>query len=86
MLLTVLCGESQTMHDRLIERYGEIPLVEGEGNALITQLENYFQAGVRLYVNPETNTFSLIIINGAISCVVLTGKDLRPVQPDGIPL
>ena len=68
--------------ERMVEDYDELPFIEGNGTWLIPNGQN-INGRVEMYVNPSTGSFTIVIPLGTdVKCVVISGKDLKPMLSD----
>ena len=61
------------------DQYGEIPFLEAD-TFVTTPQGTFLQANMYLLVNPETKTFSIILVDPVtgVECLWLAGGELEP--------
>lgn len=77
-----LCGTPEAVLLLLQEEYGEIPFAQGPG--AVSSLDGTPLPGnMVLYVNPETLTFTVTLMNpaGTAQCMIMNGEDFSPGGP-----
>ena len=81
----VICGTVQDIELK-IKKFKEIPMVMGDANIDIPNGGNV-QGTMRMYINPETGTYSLIYYfkapfvpndTGVQACVQAVGENIQP--------
>jgi hypothetical protein len=84
LAIGVVCGQNSPQA-MLEERYGEIPMLEGQATVLGGQGED-INGELTMYVNPETKTYSIqFSVADELYCIIASGADLHAaVAEDGI--
>lgn len=63
----------------VISQYDELPLLKGKGMILIPGQAGSFENELRMYVNPKTGSFSVVLmLDETAGCVVVIGKEFTP--------
>jgi hypothetical protein len=77
----LFCGPIDPDHDKkLLEEYGEIPFVEGDGEILSPDPTMSYHGVVKFYLDPNDNSYSIFLeINDEITCLITTGEKIQPV-------
>jgi hypothetical protein len=79
--LMIQCTAAEIV-ERMVEEYDELPFIEGNGSWQIPNGQN-INGRVEMYVNPSTGSFTIVIPLGTdVKCVVISGKDLKPMLSD----
>ena len=79
--LMLQCTAAEVV-ERMVEEYDELPFIEGNGTWLIPNGQS-ISGKIEMYVNPSTGSFTLVIPLGTdVKCVVISGKDLKPMLSD----
>jgi len=79
--LMIQCTTAEIV-ERMVEEYDELPFIEGNGSWQIPNGQN-INGRVEMYVNPSTGSFTIVIPLGTdVKCVVISGKDLKPMLSD----
>jgi hypothetical protein len=78
----LLCGEYDPENDkRILEQYGEIPFVQGDGEVLSPDINKSYQGVIKFYLDPNDHSYSVFIeINNEITCLITTGEKLKPIK------
>jgi hypothetical protein len=81
-LPTVLwCGPyNPEVNDReILEKYGEIPFVEGDGEVMTPDPTMSYQGKIRMFLDPNDYSYSIFLdINEELTCLVTTGERINP--------
>jgi len=62
----------------VIKKYGEIPLVTGQGSVFLIQGQA-LPGNVTVWLHPQGESFSVTIDNGQIACMLTSGVKMKPV-------
>ena len=72
------CTDINTLNS-VISKYDEVPLLKGKGMILIPGQAGSFENELRMYVNPKTGSFSVVLmLDENAGCMVVIGKDFTP--------
>ena len=72
------CTDINTLNS-VISKYDELPLLKGKGMILIPGQAGSFENELRMYVNPKTGSFSVVLmLDENAGCMVVIGKDFTP--------
>lgn len=64
---------------QVIKKYGELPLTSGQ--AQMRHITGQMLAGtITVWLEPGGKSFSITFDNGDIACMVVSGKEMYPVQ------
>ena len=76
----LLCGEYDPENDRrILEEYGEIPFVQGDGEVITPDINTSYQGIVKFYLDPNDHSYSVFLdINEQLTCLLTTGEKLEP--------
>jgi len=73
------CTDVNSLEDVVIGKYQEVPFTSGHGMILIPSAPGRFSGELRTYVNPETGTFTVVLMIGPeTGCIMVMGKDFTP--------
>ena len=65
--------------ETIIGNYSEIPFSKGEGTILIPSPPGRFQGEIRTYVNPESGSFTLVLmLDETVGCILVMGRNFSP--------
>jgi len=65
--------------DMLLQRYGELPFIEGLGSIIIPG-DRSLNGKMTMYLEPQGGTFTIIFQpTEDISCMIMSGSDIIPV-------
>ena len=84
---SLLCGPYDPDTDqKILEEYGEIPFVEGDGEIIASNPNLAYPGRIRLFLDPNDFSYSMFIdIDNEITCLIVTGEKLYPAPAkDGI--
>lgn len=62
----------------VINNYGEIPLVKGQGSVFLIQGQA-LPGNITVWLHPQGESFSVTIDNGQIACMLTSGVKMEPV-------
>jgi len=75
--IMVQCGSAEFI-DTVMSNYNEVPFATATGTWTLPD-GSPLTGGVEVYVNPETRTFSVLIVpNPEVKCVVISGNSFGP--------
>lgn len=76
----LVCGEyDPDNNEKLREEFGEIPFLEGKGQILTPDVSLAYHGKIRMFMNPETTSWTLMIdIEERLTCMVTTGDYSGP--------
>lgn len=79
--IEIACNDSEAIFKALTEQYGEQPFVFGRKNQSSTSI-------MSLWLNPDTQSWSLLVTDPEKTCAVLAGEGMIVQQPrkNGTPL
>ena len=73
--------------EEVITKYQEIPFTSGHGMILIPTAPGRFSGELRTYVNPDTGSFSVVLmLDASTGCILVMGKDFSPWMQNKTPL
>jgi len=72
------CTDIENLNS-VISQYDELPLLKGKGMILIPGQAGSFENELRMYVNPKTGSFSVVLmLDENAGCIVVIGKEFTP--------
>ena len=83
----LLCGpQSPETDQRILDEYGEIPFLEGDGEIIAVDPNLAYPGKIRMFLDPEDLSYSIFLDLGEqVTCLVVTGERIEPApQGDGI--
>ena len=83
----LLCGpQSPTTDQRILDEYGEIPFLEGDGEIIAVNPNLAYPGTIRFFLDPDDFSYSIFLDLGEqFTCLVVTGNRIEPVtQGDDI--
>ena len=83
----LFCGPYDPDNNQeLLEQYGELPFVEGDGEVMSVDPTLSYQGRVRMFLDPEDYSYSVFLDLGEdLTCLLVTGERITPAQAgDGI--
>ena len=83
----LLCGpQSPETDQKILDEYGEIPFLEGQGEIIAVNPNLSYQGKIRMFLDPEDFSYSIFLDLGEqFTCLVVTGERIEPApQGDGI--
>ena len=73
--------------EKVISKYQEIPFTSVHGMILIPTAPGRFSGELRTYVNPDTGSFSVVLmLDASTGCILVMGKDFSPWMQNKTPL
>jgi ribosomal protein L21E len=83
----LFCGPYDPDNNKeILEEYGEIPFVQGDGEVMSIDPTLSYQGRVRMFLDPEDYSYSVFLDLGEeLTCLIVTGQRITPAQAgDGI--
>lgn len=79
--LMVKCGTMQEVSTTLKQKWGETPMVIGDGVLVFSANNMPVPAKLVLTVNPQTNTFTVnAVLPNMDACILISGGNFTPVK------
>lgn len=78
----LLCGvyDPENFEEKILENYGEIPFVEGDGEVITPDINKSYHGKVRIFLDPNDQSYSIFLdINNELTCLLTTGEKLSPI-------
>lgn len=75
------CGPYDPDNDKkILEEYGEMPFVEGDGEVMTPDPTLSYQGKIRMFLDPNDMSYSIFLdINEELTCLVTTGEKITPI-------
>ena len=83
----LLCGpQSSDTEQRILEEYGELPFLQGDGDVMSPDINLSYQGKVRFFLDPNDYSYSVFLDLGEqFTCLIVTGDQITPAPSgDGI--
>jgi len=76
----LLCGpQSNATEQRILEEYGELPFLQGDGDVMSPDINLSYQGKVRFFLDPDDYSYSVFLdLGDQFTCLVVTGDRIDP--------